>query len=201
MLVALLTNAGPVYCQGRDIFGSQELTRQLKKKYKLSRSEITRLTPLIRLENIDVTSLYLRYSLDEPDYSQKIWNEIVERRRDVIDRSNDGLLSDRQRRVVADARSTLERRMLILLVEDYVDFLASILDLSDWQADELELILTKDRERKEFLLRKHLTNVRVLFDEFSTVTKDSQNRIERLLEPDQIRAYRLLSTPAKPLIS
>lgn len=199
LTLVFLCDAHPIKSQGRDIFGSQALIKQLKKKYRLTSADVTSLTPLIRKENREVIILYSRYSGDEPEYSHRVWYQIIERRRDVESTAANAARK-RRKLAFAAARTALERRMLAILVEDYVDFLARFLDLSDWQFDEVIEIFETDRKRKEAAITKHLANSEVLFDELAAATRETERRLEKILLAEQLKDYRLILFQGTPII-
>src|SRR5687767_11080623 len=73
LVVLLLFGANSANSQGPDILGVRELMPRLKKTYKLTSADVASLAPLIRQGNVEMLILYLRFSKDPPEYSDRVW--------------------------------------------------------------------------------------------------------------------------------
>jgi len=197
LVVLILFGADSVNAQGPDILGLRGLMPRLKKTYKLTSSDVESLTPLIRQENVEMLILYLRFSKDPPEYSDRVWMQIIELRR-RFDTNWAAGLTGRHRSALVAASRVLERRMLMILVEDYVDFMAEQLELDDWQFDEVNKAFEWDRKQRQAAVNKHIANLPALHREFAAIAAQTEWSLRRIMTPEQLKELRLMAEKGIP---
>ena len=198
LLVALLLlGANSANSQGPDILGVRGLMPRLKKTYKLTTADVASLAPLIRQENVEMLILYLRFSKDPPEYSDRVWMQIIELRGRSDTNWATGL-TGRHRSALVAASRVLERRMLTILVEDYVDFMAENLDLDDWQFDEVTKAFVWDRKQRQAAVNKNIANLPVLHREFAAIAAQTEWSLGRIMTPEQLKELRLMAEKGIP---
>ena len=92
----------------------------------------------------------------------------------------------------------LERRMLTILVEDYVDFMAENLDLDDWQFDEVTKAFVWDRKQRQAAVNKNIANLPVLHREFAAIAAQTEWSLGRIMTPEQLKELRLMAEKGIP---
>ena len=194
----LLSCAGVAGAQGHDILGVRGLMPRLKKTYKLTSADVASLTPLIKQENVEMLTLYLRFSKDPPEYSERVWIQIIELRQRSDMQSGTGL-SGRRRSALMAASRMLERRMLTILVEDYVEYLAEYLELEDWQFDEVSNAFDWDRKQKLTAVNKQTRDLTALHRELAAVTAHTEWSIRNVLTSEQLKELRRLLEKGAPV--
>jgi len=197
-VLLLFFGACPARPQGHDLLGVRGVLPRLKKTYKLTSTDIQNLTPLVRQQNLEMLTLYFRFSKDPPEYSQRVWIQIIELRHQ-FDSSQSTGLSIRRRSALLAANRMLEGRMLTILVEDYVEFLAELLELDDWQFDEVSDAFEWDRKQKQSAVNRHSADLPALFRELAALTAHTEWNIRRILTPDQFREFRSILEKGAPV--
>jgi len=199
LFAALLFSCASVAgAQGHDILGVRGLMPRLKKTYKLTSADVASLTPLVRQENVEMLTLYLRFSKDQPEYSERVWIQIIELRLRSEKQSATGL-SGRRRSALLTASRMLERRMLTILVEDYLEFLAEYLELEDWQFDEVSNAFDWDRKQKLAVMNKHSGDLPALHRELAAITAHTEWNTRQVLTSEQLKELRLMLEKGIPV--
>ena len=197
-VLLLLFGTSTASSQGHDLLGVRGLMPRLKKTYKLTSADVASLTPLVRQENVEMLTLYLRFSKDPPEYSERVWIQIIELRlRSEKQSATD--LSRRRRSALLTASRMLERRMLTILVEDYVEFLAEYLELEDWQFDEVSNAYDWDRKQKLAVMNKHTGDLSALHRELAAITAHTEWNIRQVLTSEQLKELRLMLEKGIPV--
>ena len=185
-----------VYLQSKDDFGVNKMIRDVKKQYHLSTRDLKSLRPLINQENRNVFEIYVRFSGDEPEYSGRVWQEIISRRRGF----ESNILQDlsvRQRSALRAARTAMERRIMNYLVQDFVSFLGDVLELRDWEYTKAQELFETESTKKYLLIAAHLSEPVLLQTEMEKISKDTERHLQKLLSAEQWRGYRDLTESAK----
>lgn len=198
LLVLLLFGTSTARSQGHDILGARGLIPRLKKTYKLTTADVASLTPLVSQENVAMLTLYLRFSKDPPEYSERVWIQIIELRQRSEKQSTTGLNGRRRSALVAASRM-LERRMLTILVEDYVEFLAEYLELEDWQFDEVSNAFDWDRKQKLASVNRQTGDLPALHRELAAVSAQTEWSIRNVLTSEQFKELRQMLEKGTPV--
>lgn len=174
--------------QSKEDFGVNELISTVKKRFDLSSRDVKSIRPLVNQENRNVLEIYARFSGDEPEYSERVWQEIMVRR-SAFESDIDRNLTGRQKSALRAARTAMEQRILNYLVQDFVGFLGAFLDLSDWEFSDVKKVFELENERKYQLIAAHLSHPARLKTEMEKVSRETERRLRQLLSPDQWRDY------------
>lgn len=188
----------PVYLQDKDDFGINKLISDVKKRFKLTSRDVSSIRPFLNNENKNVLSIYARFSGDEPEYSDRLWQQIVERRREFESDSRPKLIQ-RQKAALREARTRMERRILTYLIEDYVDFLGHVLNLDEWEFNDVEDLLVSESNQRCRLIKSHWTDPVLLQAEMEKISRETEAKMQKLLSAEQWRDYRSLTKPAEQI--
>jgi hypothetical protein len=186
------------YPQRNEVFGVTNLINDVKKRFKLSALDVKSIKPLINEENKNVLQIYVRFSGDEPEYSRRVWREMIERRRDF----EAGIrpdLTKRQRAALRAARTGMERRILNYLVDDYVSFLARFLDLNEWEFEDVQDLFESESKRTYQVMTDYLSDPGLLQMEIERITEETDSRMQKILTGEKWRDYRTLGQPDAPV--
>ena len=200
-VAAILLLAAPanVSAQDGDFFNVSTIMRDVKSQYKLNRTDLRRIAPLVENENFDVLMIYVRFGGNEPDYSRAVWHDVVSRRTDFEARL-DGKLTARQRSALRSARTALERRVLEFLIDDYLFFVSDILELDGLELEAVEHLFNKEIRKKHTLILKNLRWPALLQLELEKAGTETDTWLTRILTPEQIRIYRSVAVPRDNLV-
>ncbi len=199
VLALMLVVPAIVHAQKGDFFSVSSILRDVKSQFKLSRTDLRRLGPLVENENFDVLMIYVRFGGNEPEYSRAIWSDMTTRRAD-FEKRLERSLTVRQRSALRSARTALERRVLEFLIDDYVFFVSDILELDGLELEAIEHLFDKEIGQKHKLLLKNLKEPTRLQFELEKVSLETERWIAKILTPEQIRIYRSLTLAEDGLI-
>lgn len=190
VLACCLVILAPEYAtsQRNDILEVKALKTEIKSRFSLSGTDLSRIEPLIDQESRKLIKMYVRFNGDEPEYSPRVWDQVIE------DRSGFALslgsaLSKRQREALRSARSRMEKKVLRYLVDDYLNFLAQVLELSDFQSNEVADLLDSECTKKSMLVTARLGDVPRLQKELEYQTDVTELGLKKILTADQWREY------------
>jgi hypothetical protein len=181
-------------------FGVETIVRDVKTRFKLSRSEVRDLIPSIKEENQNVILIYNHYSPDEPGSLPALWRDVIDFRIDFEARVRPAF-TKRQKAALRQARTELERRILNLAFQDCVGFLGEFLDLGRLEFEGVERVLSFDFKRKHQAILKHLSNTSLLETEIKKVNDDTEQMLGRILSSRQMRLFRALSASGDSVAS
>ena len=187
------------HAQKGDFFNVSSIMREVKNQFKLNRTDLRRLGPLVENENFDVLMIYVRFGGNEPEYSRAIWNDVTTRRSD-FERRLERSLTVRQRSALRTARTALERRVLEFLIDDYVFFVSDILELDGLELEAIEHLFDKEIRQKHKLVLKNLKEPTRLQFELEKVSLETETWIAKILTPEQLRIYRTLALTEDSLV-
>ena len=197
-VLLLLLGTNTASSQGHDLLGVRGLIPRLKKTYKLTSADVASLTPLVSQENVEMLTLYLRFSRDPPEYSERVWIQIIELRHRFEKPSANGV-SNRRRSALLAASRMLERRMLSILVEDYVEFLAELLELEDWQFDEVSNAFDWDRKQKQAAVNRNIADLPALYRELAGLSIQTESNLRQILTSEQFKELKSTLEKGIPL--
>lgn len=199
-LLAGLLTPSTGYAQNNRLFAVQSIIRDVKTQLKLTTEDLRQVGPLIEQENMDVLLIYARFDDDEPEYSPALWQDIIDRRT-VFESRLRPSLTHRQKAALRIARAALERRILGILVDDYIFYLSDTLELSDLQVEGLDYLLRIDSRKKHRLIIYHHADPAFLQAEVKKVDEETESKIRNILSPVQLRLYHSLRLANFDLIS
>ncbi len=174
--------------QRNDLFDVKKITNDVKSRFNLSSRDVKAIQPVIDSENKKVFKIYTRFSGDEPEYSPRVWRQIVEDRMGF----ESGLgadLTSKQREAVRSARSRMEKRVVDYLVYDYVNYLSQLLELTEFEFNDVNDVFQSESETKRRLITPHIQSPARLQKEIDKVTDETEKKLRRILSPDQWRDY------------
>lgn len=199
IVFALLTSCFlPLAARSNDDFGLSTVIRDVKKRFKLSVRDVECIRPILNIENTGVLKMYIRFSQPEPDYSDRVWRELIVNR-STFESALRPYLSKRQDSALRAARAELEKRILDYLVQDFVEFLGEILYLDALEFSEVRWILEKENKRKYQLIHNHLSDPTRLTAEMEKITRATRLEMETILSDEQLRTFRALTEPPEPI--
>src|SRR5436190_13694820 len=115
--------------QASDLIGTTHLENRLKTEFKLTRTDITSIRPLIRRENENVIRTYVQYSGERyKDNFLSLWEGLRSESWE-FEGSLPVDLSARQKKALRTARIEFESRILDRWLEDYLGTLEDVLQL------------------------------------------------------------------------
>ena len=196
--IAFLTPC-PSSAQNNHLFAVNPIIRDVRAQLKLNIQDVRLVAPLIEQENRDVLLIYARFDSDEPEYSPALWKEVVNRRLDFESRSGSNL-TNRQKAALRIARTALERRVLGILVDDYIYFLVDILELTDLQTEGIDYLLKIDCRKKHRSIINHYMSPAFLEAEIKLIEKETDSKMSDILSPAQLRIYHSLYLPDLNLV-
>lgn len=179
--------------KSNNVFAVSRVISDVKKRYKLNSQDVTKIKPLINRENNDIIQLYARFSTEEPEYSHRLWQEMIVQRRDFETRKV--ILTKRQKVALRAARTGMEKRLLNYLVGDYVNFLGQLLNLGEFEFNDVQDIFETDKDKKYGLATNYLFNSVLLQKELEIVSEETERAMRKILSNEQWRDYRSLSGP------
>ncbi len=188
-----------VYPQVRDVFQINKQVKDVKKRFGLSPRDVRAIEPLIDQENRNIVRTYAGFIGEAPEYSRRVWREIIICRLE-FESTIDAGLTKRQASALRAARSGIEKRLLNYLVEDYVSYLGHYLYLTDWEMDEVQTMFDSESKRKYELVTRNLTNPAILQTEIGKICKETEERLRKLLDEEQWRIYLNLTAPNEFLV-
>ncbi len=200
LLFLLLVLPETVHLQRNDPFAIRDITLDIRKQFNLSVSELKTIKPLIDQESRNVVRVYSRFSGDQPEYSNRVWMQIVEGRQQ-FEFGIQGDLTSRQRHALRAVRSHLEARILDDLLQDYMHFLGDFLELGEFEYKDVDRLLQAECQRKRWLVSSYLTNPPRLQQELGAVTDETDRGLRAILSDVQWRYYLELVDPAKLVAS
>jgi len=179
--------------QRNELFDTQRITSDIKRRFHLSSSDVKQIEPVIAQENKKVAKIYVRFCGDEPEYSSRVWRQIVDDRMS-FESSLSSSLTIKQKEALRSARAKMEKRIVDYLVVDYVTFLSQLLELSDFEFSDVNDIFESESEKKRRLITDHLGNPGLLAREIERVTDETEFRLKSVLSPEQWRQYNELES-------
>ncbi|MEO8572475.1 MAG: hypothetical protein ABI481_00780 [Pyrinomonadaceae bacterium] len=187
-LVMLMLLPQPSYSQNKEDFEVSNLIKNVKERFHLNSRDVGSIRPLVNQENRKVLEVYARFSGDQPEYSDRVWQEIVLRRREF--ESGVGFnLTPRQKSALRAARAAIEEKILGYLVEDFVRFLAAYLELRDWELASVQKVFELENEKKYRVLSRHFSDTLALNMEMEKISQESDDLLRSLLDRDKWRGY------------
>ena len=199
ILIFVISIPVQAYPQSSGFFAVKRIIEIVQKRFKLNKKELADISPLIKQENIDVLSIYVRYGGDEPEYSAALWQEIISRRIEFENRV-DIKLNNRQKVALRAARTALEDRVLGSVVDDFVFSLGQFLELNSFETEAVQNILCSEYKRKHRLILKELARRSLLERELETISEETEECLKNILSADQFRDYKSLSAPVDFLV-
>lgn len=184
--------------QRNDILEVKALKSEIRTRFSLTESELVRIEPLIDQEGRKLIKIYVRFSGDEPEYSSRVWDEVIEDRTS-FELSLAPALSRRQKEAVRSARYRMEKKVLGYLIDDYMNLLVQILDLSDFQSSEMSALFDSDCTKKTQLVSIRLSDVPRLQKELDFVNEMTEISLKRIMTADQWRMYSQLKENSTPV--
>jgi hypothetical protein len=184
--------------QRTDILEVKALKSEIRTRFSLSERDLVRIEPWIDQEGKKLIRMYVRFSGDDAEYSPRVWDQVIEDR-SSFELSLAPTLSKRQKEAVRSARSRMERKVLRYLVDDYLNLLVQILDLSDFQSTETADLLEADSTKKMQLIALRLRDVSSLQKELDYLTQTTELRLKRILTADQWRIFLQLKESSTPI--
>lgn len=191
-LLVLLFLQISAYGQNSEFFEVKSIIRDVKLRFELSPADIKRLDPLIKQENQEVLAIYSRFDGNEEGYPVDLWREMILSRRDFESRITSGF-KPRERAALRTARTALERRVLSYLVDDFINFLADILELDNLQLEAVGKFMTRECGRKHLLIARSLSKPTLLDIQLSNLANETDTAMKIVLTPEQYRIYRTVS--------
>ena len=185
--------------QNNHLFAVNPIIRDVKAQLRLNVQDVRLVAPLIEQENRDVLLIYARFDSDEPEYSPALWKEVVNRRLEFESRSGTNL-TNRQKAALRIARTALERRVLGILVDDYIYFLVDALELTDLQTEGVDYLLKIDCRKKHRSIINHYMSPAFLEAEIKMIDGDTDTKMRDILSPVQLRIYHSLYGPDLNLV-
>lgn len=195
-LVLFLPQAS--HSQRNDILEVKALKSEIRTRFSLSERDLVRIEPLIDQEGRKLLRMYVRFSGDEPEYSSRVWDQVIEDRTS-FDLSLAPTLSRRQKEAVRSARYRMEKKVLRYLVDDYMNLLGQILDLNDFQSSEMSDLFESDCTRRTQLISLRLGDVPRLQRELEYVGETTEVSLKRILTAEQWRMYGKLKENSTPV--
>jgi len=173
---------------------ASQLLHEINKSYRLNSRDIKKLTPLVDKQRRDVLQIYARFSGDEPEYSERVWQRMIVQRQD-FEASIEPDLAPAQVSVLRVARTRFEGQMLKQLVDDYVMFLDRSLELESWQFDEVASLFEAANTEVCKAFTQHSSNPSLLLKEIEKIEEKTRDRLKKILNEDQWRDYEMLFEP------
>ncbi len=198
IFLSLLSVHQVVDPQKTDAFGVDKLVNDVTKRFKLSSRDVKSIRPLIVRANQNVFEIYVRFSGDEPEYSDRVWDELIARRRDFDESIKTGLTA-RQRSALREARNGMERRVLNFLVEDYVHFLAEFLELRDREFEMVQDILQSENGKKYQIIITPIFDSASLQRALEAINQETERQMRSVLSGEQWRDYYSLTEPVRQI--
>jgi hypothetical protein len=184
--------------QRTDILEVKALKSEIRTRFSLSERDLVRIEPWIDQEGKKLIRMYVRFSGDEAEYSSRVWDQVIEDRAS-FELSLAPTLSRRQKEAVRSARSRMEKKVLRYLVDDYLNLLGQLLDLSDFQSSEIADLMDSDSTKKTQLIALRLGDVPHLQKELEYVTQTTELSLKRILTSDQWRMFLQLKENSTPV--
>ena len=184
--------------QRNDILEVKALKNEIRTRFSLSERDLVRIEPLIDQEGRKLLKTYVRFTGDEPEYSSRVWDQVIEDRTGF----EFGLapsLSKRQKEAVRSARYRMEKKVLGYLIDDYMNFLVQVLDLSSFQSTEMSELFASDFTKKTQLISLRLSDVPRLQKELDFVSEVTEITLKRIMTTDQWRMYGKLKENGTPI--
>jgi hypothetical protein len=184
--------------QRTDILEVKALKTEIRTRFSLSERDLVRIEPWIDQEGKKLIRMYVRFSGEEAEYSPRVWDQVIEDR-SSFESSLLPSFSKRQKEAVRSARSRMEKKVLRYLVDDYLNMLAQVLDLSDFQSSETADLLEADSSKKTQLIALRLNDVPRLQKELEYVTETTELSLKKILTADQWRLFLQLKENSTPV--
>jgi hypothetical protein len=190
--VGILVVPARAQSQRNELFDTQRITTDIKRRFHLSSREVKQIEPVIAQENKKVAKIYVRFCGDEPEYSPRVWRQVVDDRMSFESTLGGAVLTVKQKEAVRSARAKMEKRILDYLIVDYVTFLSQFLELTEFEYNDVNTIFESESEKKRHLVIDHLDNPALLAKEIDRVSDETEFRLRSVLTPDQWRQYKEL---------
>lgn len=176
------------FCQRDDILEVKALKKEIRTRFSLSERDLVRIEPLIDQEGRKLVRMYVRFSGEEPEYSSRVWDQVIEDRTS-FEFSLAATLSRKQKDAVRSARFRMEKKVLQYLVDDYMNLLIQLLDLTDFQSSNLAALFESDCDKKSMLVTARLIDIPRLQKEIEHVSDTTEASLKQLLTADQWRMF------------
>jgi hypothetical protein len=201
LAVFLLVFCAPlaVYPQADDDLDVNKVIKDVKERFHLSSGDIKSIRPLLYRENNNVLAIYARFSSDsEPEYSNRVWQELIESHCEFRARAQAGLTA-RQLAALRSARLAMETQIVEYLLTDYVDFLGQFLELDKWEFSDVQRLFEQDKLKKLKLFdTPGLVNFGTIEKEVAKISDGTERQLRGILTADQWRDYRSLTESLTP---
>jgi len=184
--------------QRSDILEVKALKSEIRSRFSLSDYDLVRIEPLIDQEGRKLIKIYVRFSGDEPEYSSRVWDQVIEDRIS-FELSLAPTLSKRQKEAVRSARYRMEKKVLAYLVDDYMNLLVQTLELSDFQSSEMSELFASDCTKKTQLISLRLSDIPRLQKELEFASEMTEISMKRIMTVEQWRMYRQLKENSTPV--
>lgn len=186
------------FSQRNDILEVKALKSEIRSLFSLSDRDLVRIEPLIDQEGRKLIKMYVRFTGEEAEYSSRVWDQVIEDR-STFEMSLATTLSRRQKVAVRSARVRMEKKVLGYLVDDYLNLLAQVLDLSDFQSNEVAELYESDWTKKTQLIALRLGDVPRLQKELEYVSETTELSLKRILTSEQWRMFCQLRENSTPV--
>jgi hypothetical protein len=184
--------------QRSDILEVKALKSEIRSLFSLSDNDLVRIEPLIDQEGRKLVKMYVRFSGEKAEYSSRVWDQVIEDR-STFDLSLANSLSRRQKVAVKSARARMEKKVLGYLVDDYLNLLAQLLELSEFQSNEIANLYESDTTKKSQLIALRIGDVPRLQKELEYVSETTELSLKRILTADQWRMFSQLKENSTPV--
>ena len=194
----LLCMPHSTFSQRNDLLEVKALKSEIRSLFSLNDNDLVRIGPLIDQEGRKLVKMYVRFSGEDPEYSSRVWDQVIEDR-STFEQSLVNTLSRRQKVALKSARARMEKKVLGYLVDDYLNLLVQILDLSDFQSTEIADLFDSDFTKKTQLIALRLGDVPRLQKELEYVSDTTEQSLKRILTADQWRMFCQLKENSTPV--
>src|SRR4030095_7295121 len=171
-----------------DILEIKTIKNDVRSQFSLSSRDLVRIEPIIDQESRKLIKMYARFSGDEPEYSSRVWDQIIEDRSNFEVNMGFGL-SRKQKDALRSARAQMEKKVLGFLVDEYTSLLAQLLELSQFQSNDVVYLFEVECEKKRRLVDERLGDVRHLQIAIEKVSVATEASLKQILTADQWREF------------
>jgi hypothetical protein len=190
--LTLLISFHSVSAQRSGMFEVTRIEREVKSRFSLSRRDAKAIEPFLKEENFRTVELYSRVGGEEPEYSGRVWRQVVDDRLRFESKVATGF-TVKQVKAIRSARSRLEERLLRYLIEDYLAFLSEILLFGDLEYNDVAKLLESEADKKLILVSAHISEPSVLIKALDSVTRETETGLRKAMSPEQWHGFRKLT--------
>jgi hypothetical protein len=181
-------------------FGQRARTRPkrvdtLQAKFGLNKEQLNQLLPFIGKQAGSLQRTYSKYSeRANINYSpfwieDDIWSDL-ERNRQVLARHLYPNLTIQQYNALRAAYLELEKKTLLLLLDEQLPNWCDDLEITNEQYDDIYDIVSRDITKKQVLMNGAFAGLNVSFSTIKSVSDDTEKKIWIELFPEQRRVYK-----------